>query len=62
MTNKTWHVTMDGKEMRYEQNYNVPNGQVAIAGSTMVMPLNVFLDGIEKMREMGAVIVEGSRK
>lgn len=61
-TNKTWTVTLSGKTQCYEQDYNVPDGQVALAGSTMVMPLTVFLDGLDKMRAAGAVIVEDSRK
>jgi len=59
--NRKWTVTMGAKTMIYEQDYNVPGGKVAPAGSTMAMPLEVFLAGLAKMRAAGAVVVEGSR-
>jgi hypothetical protein len=61
MTNKTWTVTLNGKTIVYEQDYNVPSGKVAQRGTTMERDLDVFLAGLDKMRAAGAVIVEGSR-
>jgi hypothetical protein len=61
MTNRTWTITLNGKTVKFEQDYNVPNGSVAQAGTTMVRPLDVFLAGLAKMIESGAVVEEGSR-
>ena len=60
MINKTWTITLAGKTVTYEQDYNVPDGKVAQQGTTMARPLDAFLDGLERMRAAGAVIVEGT--
>lgn len=60
-TNKTWTITLNGKTATYEQDYNVPNGSVAVAGSTMVRQLDEFLAGLDRMRAAGAIVVEGTR-
>lgn len=61
MTNKTWTVTLNGRTQVYEQDLDVVDGKVALQGSSMCYELPVFLQGIEKMRGMGGVIVEGTR-
>jgi hypothetical protein len=61
MTNRTWTVTLGEKNVVYEQDYNVLDGSVAQRGSSMTLPLDVFLAGLDKMRAAGSTIVEGSR-
>lgn len=61
MKNVNWTVTLGGKTQIFEMDYNRENGNVAIQGTTMTWPLGEFLEGLEKMRAAGAVIVEGTR-
>ena len=61
MKNRTWTISYNGKTVVYEQDFGVENGSVAQRGTTMALPLDVFLDGVERMRASGAVVVEGFR-
>jgi len=61
MTNRTWTITFRGHTVTYDQDYDVPNGNVGERGTTMMRSLDVFLDGLRKMEEGGAEIVVGTR-
>jgi hypothetical protein len=61
MKNTTWTITIGAKTLKFEQDFDVENGSVAQEGTTMSRPLNVFLDGLEKMKQAGAVVVVGAR-
>lgn len=61
MKNRTWTISYNGKTVVYEQDFGVENGSVALRGTTMARPLDVFLDGVRRMKDAGAVVVEGSR-
>lgn len=61
MTNtiKTWTVTLGGKTAIYEQD-PIKTDRVFQAGTTMYREMAIFLDGLDKLRAAGAVIVEGA--